>query len=183
MNRVGTILAAALLVTIVVMVAGFSVLQNEIDSLRSYPTQTPASSNPALTPEPTSTSVISPSPNPTYSNVIYSWTLKPEARENVAWLNESAYTTGVTYDAGKSWSDNYIAYISSIWEIPSFVRDADLQGLIGAAFIMHLTVTVTYNDATGYTQSTYQYQEATIYCLEEMVPNMALDGNWTKGYV
>jgi hypothetical protein len=182
-NKLGYALIAALLVTVIATAFVFSVLQSEIDSLKVQPTQIPTSSNPALTPEPTAISLNSPSPSHIYSNLTYSWKLKPETRDNVAWLNASASTTGLTYDAEKSWSDNYIIYISSIWEIPTFVREADLQGLVGASFIMHLPVQVTYDGATGYTQATYQYQEDSIYCLEEMLPNMALDGNWTKGYV
>jgi hypothetical protein len=99
---------------------------------------------------------------------------------NETWLKEVVSTTDVNYDSSKSWSANYIAFISSIWEVPESVKVNHITGLVGASFIEHLPVTVSYDDGTGYTKATYQYEDGICHVIESTLPDIAIDGNWTK---
>ena len=99
---------------------------------------------------------------------------------NENWLKGIIGSTGVKYDSTKSWSDNYIVFISSIWEIPQFASDAGIGGLVGAALMEHLPVTVHYDNATGYTNATYQYEDNIYHVLESSLPDFAVDGKWTE---
>jgi hypothetical protein len=176
-------LIAVLVVNVVVVVGCFAYLQSEINSLKPQYNPIPTSTTNLYTPSPTNTLTTEATPNTSHAKVTYVWYLKPEIKGNTTWLKESANLTGAIYDPAKNWSSNYIEYISSIWEIPTFVRDAYLTGPVGAAFILQLPVTVSYDPSTGYSEATYKYQSDTIYCLEGMLPNFAVNGNWTKEYV
>ena len=150
-NRVGIVLVATISVLITVMAVGFSFLQGEIDSLNhpvttsphSLPTQSSSIQNSsASTPYNSYASAdadyyTNDSTQPrllAFLSTIYTWYLKPEFMGNENWLKGIIGSTGVKYDSTKSWSDNYIVFISSIWEIPQFASDAGIGGLVGAAF-------------------------------------------------
>jgi hypothetical protein len=178
-NRIGAIIIAMLLTTVVVMVVGFAYLQNEINSLK------PQAPNP--TASPTNTAVFTPEPIPTttaetptpYAYVVYEWYLQPEIMGNITWLDNAMNDD---YNSSRSWKQNYIDYIASIWEIPQGMKDSGMSGLAGAAFIFYLPVTVSYTDDTGYTRVTYQYKDDTYYVIESALPVLAVNGDWTKQF-
>jgi hypothetical protein len=161
---------------VVVTVVGFAYLQNEINNLKHESTPVPTSSPGFYTNNPSSTESVQPTHIP-QSTIIYTWYLKPELMNSNDWLK--ANMTNL-YDSSKSWYDNYLAYLSSFTEVPEFVRDADLTGLVGAAFIMQLPVTVTYDNSTGRTTATYENAADTIFGIESALPSIAVNGNWTR---
>jgi hypothetical protein len=195
-NKLSIVIVAVLLVNIVIMIAGFSFLQQEINVLKP---QTPSPSPsptpyvaPSVSPQPTQTvpSGETPSAKP-HMSVVYEWRLKPEYVNNVTWLNWSmaGATQGdqiisTSYVSDNSWTENYIAYISNIWEIPQQVADSHLSGLVGASFIMHVPVKVTFDEATGLTRVVYDYVESggvpVRYVIESILPVIAVDGQWSK---
>lgn len=182
-NKTGVVLIAALIITVSAMIAGFVYLQSEINNLKSSSTN-PTPFVPIYTPEPTQASQLTIQPTPTsvsqYSSTIYTWYLKPGLMGNETWLKEVGSTTGANYDPSKTWSDNYIAFISSIWEVPESVKVNHITGLVGASFIVHLPVTVSYDSTTGYTKATYQYEDGIYHVIESTLPDIAIDGNWIK---
>lgn len=195
-NRIGIALAATISVLIVVMAVGFSFLQGEIDSLnRPVATSSPSLSSPSSgiqnsytstpynstsAPTPTITRTTQPNKGSSHSSTIYTWYLKSEFMDNENWLKGIIGSTGVKYDSTKSWSDNYIVFISSIWEIPQFAKEAGISGLVGASLIEHLPVTVLYDNATGYTKATYQYADDIYHVIESSLSDFAVDGKWTR---
>ncbi len=180
------------------MLVGFSYLQQEINQLN--PQTLSKSPNPNQTPTPTplvhTTSPSPPTPsiysgqettNGTYNYVVYEWHLNQRYINNATWLNESMTSYFATpYNSGKTWSENYIAFISSYWEIPQQVADSDIGGLAGAAFIQNLPVNVSFNETTGLTKATYQYGEyenvPLYHTIESELPIIADNGSWTKNF-
>lgn len=175
-NKIGAILIAALLTTVVVMAVGFAFLQNEIDNLKPEATTAPTSSTNFYTNAPSSTESLQPTHIP-QSTIIYTWDLKPELMNSNDWLKANMTDF---YDSSKPWYDNYVAYLSSFKEVPEFVRDSDLTGLVGAAFLVQLPVTLTYDNSTGRTTAKYENAADTIFGIESALPSIAVNGNWTR---
>lgn len=146
MNRTVTILVAALLVTIVVMVAGFSVLQNEINALK------PVEQSQAVTPSSTVPPSPTSPPHLRHNYTVFEWTLRSEYIGNVTWLSTIGF-----YNNSKTWTENYIYLISQNGgsAFPSQMRDS----LVALHFAVPAFVNVTFNGQTGFTKATYNYLE------------------------
>jgi hypothetical protein len=184
-NKINVIIIATLLVIIVGMVAGFSYLQQEISQLNpKTPTQSP---KPSETPTqiPTPTSYSTPTPKTTPTKVVYEWHLKPEYINNVTWLNQSMTDIfSKHYDSSKTWSENYIQFIDSFWEIPQQYLDSGMGALAGAYLIQHLPVNTSFDESTGLTIAEYQYAESNSvplhYVIESILPTIADNSGWTR---
>lgn len=91
------------------------------------------------------------------------------------------------YNLSKTWSQNYIDYMNSFWEIPQGLVNSDMGVLAKAAFVRNVPVTTTYDQTTGFTRVTYQYAEdggePLYYVLEGFLPTIADNNSWAKGYV
>jgi hypothetical protein len=184
MNKIVAVGVIALLVNVAVVLIGFSYLQDEINQLKTE-------SGSSLTPTPTSTPASvpeqTPSPEPTaepllHDYVVYEWHLKAEYINNVTWLNDN-----FGYDSGKTWSENYVAYINSRWAFPEQLRDSEMGVIAKAAFVRQVSVNASFNEATGFTKAIYQYAEIDsvpmYYVLESTLPIIADDRGWTKTFV
>lgn len=158
-GKLGVALLIVLIVNVVVMVAGFGYLQGEINSLKpSAPTPTvTASTPPYMTESPTQSPTALPSTAPApssaaYSNVVFEWYLKPEFKNNQTWLESAMHGD---YNPDKTWKQNYVQYIGSFWEIPQGLVDSEMGVLAKAAFIRNVPVDTVYDEASGYTKTTY----------------------------
>lgn len=190
-GKLGVALLVALVITVVVMVTGFSYLQNEINSLKpqtsnlqptvsqTYPPSTPNQS-PTSTTGATSTQQTLP-----YTYVVYEWDLKPAYVNNVTWLNQSMGQISYCgyYYTAKTWKENYFVYLSSHIAYPEQAKDDPLVWyLLGHT----VYVSAAFDEATGHTVATYQYVEyqgvTMLYGIENFLPSMAVNGQWTKNF-
>lgn len=184
MNKIlGIGIIITLLVNVLVMLIGFSYLQDEINQLKTEPD---LSSTPKPTSTPPTIPEQSPPPEATvepslYDYVVFEWYLKAEYINNVTWLN----MTWASYDFGKTWSENYIAYIDDFWAIPQGIADSDIGVLAKAAFVIQVSANVSFNEATGFTKVLYQYSESDelYYAIESSLPRLADTRGWTKTYI
>jgi len=160
----------------------------------SYYTSTNQSNVPSPTPTPTPEPTPIAEPTVAYEYVVYEWRLKAEYINNVTWLewNMAGITQGdqiisTSYDSGKTWSENYIAYINSFWAIPQQIADSDIGVLAKAAFVRPVSVNASFNEATGFTKAVYQYGEDDgvpwLYAIEGMLPIIADGRGWTKTFI
>jgi hypothetical protein len=141
-------LAAALLAALLIMVAGFSFLQSEIDNLKGHPTSSTVTFSPTL--HPTSPTAITPPLRHNYT--VFEWTLKAEYINNVTWLSNIG-----PYNDSKTWTENYVYLISHNGgsAFPSQMHDS----LAAAYFVVPAFVNVTFDEQTGFTKATYHYLE------------------------
>jgi len=177
---IGILLIAILAIVLTVSISYF---------IFSQPNQTPNTPSPTPTPTPTPAPSPTSEPTPTaepevaYDYVVYEWYLKAEYINNVTWLNSST-----SYDSGKTWSENYIAYVNNFEAIPQQIADSESMGVISKwAFIRQLSVNASFNEATGYTKAFYQYVEYENvpfkYAIESMLPILADGRGWTKTFI
>jgi hypothetical protein len=176
MNASKWFMSTMTIIILITVLVGFWYIQSEIDSLRAEPEASP-------TPTPTNTPAFTPTPSaePTlpYDYVVYEWHLKAEYINNVTWLNDN-----FGYDSGKTWSENYIAYINSFWAFPEQLRNSDMGVLAKAAFVRQVSINASFNEATGFTKAVYQYAEIDsvpmYYVIESTLPIISDNRGWTK---
>lgn len=91
------------------------------------------------------------------------------------------------YNTSKTWSQNYIVYINSFWEILQGLVNSDMGVLAKTAFVRNVPVTTIYDEISGFTKVTYQYAEdggePLYYVLEGFLPTIAVNNGWTKEFV
>jgi hypothetical protein len=188
-NKVGYAIIALLIVILTAVVLVFVVLQNQINDLDNQaptPTPPPAISNTPSYPTPTYTNPTKPNSTPLkYSNVVYEWYLKPQYINNETWLNQSMSEVGPVsyYNTSLTWRQNYFDYLSRPIAYPEQAKDDP--------FVWHLLgrpvfIRAEFNYITGYTKAVYEYTEyqgvTMFYEIENYLPQMAVNGNWTKTY-
>jgi hypothetical protein len=156
----------------------------------SQPNQTQDTQTPSPTPTSTPLPEQTPTPKPTvepslYDYVVFEWYLKAEYINNVTWLNESLGRVGTPqyYDSSKTWQDNYFEYLSRHIAYPAQAKDDPLVwGYLGRSVF----VNAEFDEATGYTKATYQYaeyqNETMLYGIENFLPKMVNDNEWTKNF-
>ena len=179
---IGVLLIAIIAIVSATSLAYYVAIQTNETHNTPLPTPTPAST-PLSTPAPTA--------EPTLTNdyVVYEWHLKAEYVNNVTWLNSTIRsTTAEYYDSDKTWTENYIAYIDGFWAIPKQIADAPEMGVLAkAAFVIQVSASVSFNEATGFTEVVYQYAESggepLYYVIESSLTNLADDRGWTKTFI
>ncbi len=185
-NKVGYVTIVLLAITLGAVTVAFVFLQSEINSLTI----------PAVTPTPASGNVNPPSQTPSYTSqtpplsplshsyVVYEWYLKPEYINNMTWLDQRTSEVGPVYNNSLTWKQNYVLYLSSPIAYPEQAKDDPLVWhLLGR----NVFISAEFNDQTGYTKAVYDYAEyqgvTMLYGIEAFLPQMAVNGNWTRAYL